>query len=170
MTIYTIGHSNHTWDRFAGLLRQHGVQVLVDIRTNPVSRYAPFARQRALPGLLAQEDIRYLYMGASLGGKPADSSCYDSDGKPDYDRISSKPFFQNGVSELLKLAGDFTLALMCAEEDPTKCHRTLLVGIELERHGVKPLHIRKDGSVHGSEKLGSDAAYGSRLQAEPDLE
>ena len=45
-TIFTIGHSNHTWDSFAPLLKQHRIQVLVDVRTNPASRFASFANKR----------------------------------------------------------------------------------------------------------------------------
>ncbi len=32
-SIYTIGHSNHTWERFRYLLNPHGVEVLVDVRS-----------------------------------------------------------------------------------------------------------------------------------------
>ena len=77
MNICTIGHSNHTWETFAALLRQHGVQTLVDTRTNPTSRWASFSNKRTLPGLLQDERIDYHYMGNLLGGKPADPSCYD---------------------------------------------------------------------------------------------
>ena len=147
MNVYTIGHSNHTWDTFAPLLKQNDVDVLVDARSSPVSRHAPFANVRRLPTLLVQEGVRYVYLGESLGGRPADSSCYDGNGRPDYEKIRSKSFFREGVEELLKLAQDSTVALMCAEEDPKKCHRRLLIGPALENRGVALLHIRADGSV-----------------------
>ena len=69
-TVFTIGHSNHTWAELAALLKLHGIQVLVDTRSNPVSKYADFANTRALPRLLAEEGITYKFMGDSLGGKP----------------------------------------------------------------------------------------------------
>ena len=170
MNIYTIGHSNHTWEAFAALLKQHEVQVLVDTRTNPTSRWAAFSNKRTLPVLLKDEGIGYLYMGNLLGGKPADPSCYDEEGKPDYRRIRATAFFQEGVSELLVLAEDSTIALMCAEEDPGKCHRALLIGPALEEHSVKPLHIRADGSVQSSESLAGQKAYQRQLQGELPLE
>ena len=88
-----------------------------------------------------------LALGDSLGGKPADGSCYDEKGKPDYRKISSKLFFRRGIEELLELAGDSTAAIMCAEEDPARCHRTLLIGPALERRGVTLRHIRRDRLV-----------------------
>jgi uncharacterized protein (DUF488 family) len=143
--IFTIGHSNQTWDAFAALLRQHGVQVLADVRTTPKSRHAPFASLSRLPGLLGGEGVTYVFLGDSLGGKPADGSCYDQKGRPDYHKIRSKVFFRKGIEELLKLVEGSTVAIMCAEEDPSKCHRTLLIGPALEPHGVALRHIRGDG-------------------------
>ena len=81
MVIYTIGHSNHTWDSFAPLLMEHRIQVVVATRTNPVSRRAPFANRRTLPALLEREGTGYIYMGDTLGGKPNDPTCYDGQGQ-----------------------------------------------------------------------------------------
>ena len=153
MNIYTIGHSNHTWDSFLHLLKQHGIQMLVDTRTNPASRWAAFSNRRTLPDLLDAAGLGYFSMGALLGGKPSDPSCYDSDGKPDYRKIRSKPFFQEGISELVKLAEDSSVVLMCSEEDPGKCHRTLLIGPALQERQVTLAHIRRDGSVQAAEPL-----------------
>ena len=81
-SILTIGHSNHTWESFVSLLKAQEVEVLVDIRTEPVSKHAPFAISRTRPRLLELEGMRYLFLGDSLGGKPADRSCYDHRASP----------------------------------------------------------------------------------------
>ncbi len=162
--IFTIGHSNHSWDEFKALLQQNGVAVLVDTRSNPQSKYAPFASLRTLPGLLESEGMRYVHMGDSLGGKPADQSSYDSKGRPDYREIRTREFFRDGIEELLTLAEHSTVALMCAEEDPTKCHRRMLIGPALEERGVGLRHIRGDDAVQSSVELGSKKAYQSQLQ------
>ena len=162
--IFTIGHSNHTWEAFAALLRQHGIQVLVDTRSNPQSRWAPFASAGTLPSLLEGEGIRYVFMGNSLGGKPADPSAYDANGKPDYRKMRATDEFQRGIGELLDLAEGAALALMCAEEDPGKCHRRLLIGPALEQRGVALIHIREDGSVQSSDAVGNRKAYNRQLQ------
>ena len=95
-TIYTIGHSDHTWEEFSALLRQHGIQVVVDARSNPVSRFAPFASKRTLPTLLGQEGKRYVFLGESLGGKPSNITLYNQNDKPDYEKIRSLEFFKKG--------------------------------------------------------------------------
>ena len=150
LTLYTIGHSNHTWEAFLDLLRQHHVEVLVDVRSNPASRFARFANRRRLPQLLEQAGIRHLWMGESLGGKPADPALHDSDGAPDYEKIRMQPVFADGIEQLARRARTVSVAIMCAEEDPVKCHRTLLIAPALVDRGVSVAHIRKDGSAQQS--------------------
>ena len=147
MEIYTIGHSNHTSDVFVHLLKHHEIQLLVDVRSNPVSRFAAFANKKTLPGLLEREGIRHMFMSDSLGGKPTDPSLQDCDGKPDYVKMRPTDAFQEGISRLIELAKDARVALMCAEEDPTRCHRRLLIGPAPEESGLGLLHIRKNGTA-----------------------
>ena len=101
------------------------------------------SRLRTLPGLLEREGIRHVFMGDSLGGKPADRELYDDNGTPDYGKIASQPAFQKGIEEGMGVAADSRMALMCAEEDPSGCHRTLLIGPALEGRGVALVHIRR---------------------------
>ena len=98
--IYTIGHSNHSWESFSSLLRDNGVELVVDTRTNPVSRFAPFANRRALPGLLESVGIDYEFMGGPLGGKPRDPNMYDAKGKPDYRKMRSTEEFADAIDQL----------------------------------------------------------------------
>ena len=162
--ILTIGHSNHSWEAFLKLLRGNGVEVLVDTRSVPTSRWADFANGPSLKGLLGRAGIDYVFMGDSLGGKPADPDCYDGQGKPDYRKMRSKVFFHRGIGEMLQLAKGTTVALMCAEEDPSKCHRRLLIGPALEERGFRLRHIRGDGSVQSQDSLGNKKAYQRQLQ------
>ena len=143
-TVYTVGHSKHTWESFAPLIAGRRIEVLVDVRSNPVSRRAPFASARKLPELLAPYDIRYVHMGGTLGGKPSDGSLYDDRGNPDYAKMGATAIFEQGIEELMGLVSDSVVVIMCAEEDPTKCHRNLLGGAALEARGVELRHTRKD--------------------------
>ena len=146
MRIYTIGHSNHTWERFLALLRGHDIELLVDVRSRPASRWARFANKRILPRLLDEAGIGHAYLGESIGGKPANSALYDPDGQPHYASIAADDDFQKGIDRLLELAEGLQTAMMCAEEDPAKCHRTLLITPELEGRGLQVQHIRRDRS------------------------
>ena len=127
--IYTIGHSNH--------------ERLVDVRSRPVSRHAPFANKRRLPVLCEEAGIDYVFLGEKLGARPLNKEMYDRGGKPDYGRIGSTPQFAEGIDELIGLSGSLITAIMCAEEDPTNCHRTVLIGPRLTERGVELRHIRK---------------------------
>ena len=166
MDIYTIGHSNHTLNIFLDLLKDVGIQLLVDIRSRPYSRWAVFANRKRLPGLLTPENIEYAFMGDSLGGKPSDRMFYGADGLPDYALIAESESFQGGLKHLIAMAKRSTTAIMCSEEDPSKCHRRLLIGPSLEEAGVGVLHIRRDGAVLTSEALGLKGPRREAVQGE----
>ncbi len=163
-TIYTIGHSVHDWETFLGLLTRHGVYVVVDTRSAPVSRRAAFANKRTMPALLEQEDISYVFLGDALGGKPSDDDLYGQDGKPDYRKMRSQGSFQSGIDTVLELAAEHTIALMCSEEDPSKCHRHLLIEPAMLERGVGLMHIRGDGSVQHSDALANSKLFARQSQ------
>ena len=148
--IYTIGHSNHTSEAFIALLRRHGIEEVADVRSSPYNRspYTAHFNKDALEESLSAEGVRYVYMGAELGGRPADPSCYDA-GRVRYDRVARTDEFLFGVQTLLRDAGERRVALMCAEKEPLDCHRALLVAhaltteYELDRESVR--HIFADG-------------------------
>ena len=51
------------------------------------------------------------------------------------------------------------MALLCAEENPSVCHRRLLIARVLAERGVPVSHIRGDGRVETEEqKAAEDAA------------
>ena len=110
--IYTIGHSNHSWESFSSLLRDNGVELVVDTRTNPVSRFAPFANRRTLPDLLESVGIDYEFMGGPLGGKPRDPNMCDAKGKPDYRKMRSTDEFEDAIDQLAGMASRRTTAVL----------------------------------------------------------
>ncbi len=167
--ILTIGHSNHTWESFAPLLADNQIELLVDTRTRPVSRFAPFANHRTLPGLLEATGIDYEFMGGPLGGKPQNPAMYNSEGKPDYHRMRALDEFQEAISQLAGMASRRRTVLLCSEEDPSQCHRLLLIGPALEENGCRLLHIRGDGQVQGTAQLSVGRKYGKQLQSSFDF-
>jgi len=96
-TWLTIGHSKHPIEKFLTLLRQHDVEVLVDVRSQPFSRFSPQFSRKASERAVTEASIRYLFMGDSLGGRPEPRECYDADGKVDYDRVEEQEFYQRGI-------------------------------------------------------------------------
>jgi uncharacterized protein (DUF488 family) len=145
--IFSIGHSNHPIEEFLDLLRLHGIAVLVDVRSAPYSRYVPHFNPENLKATLKERGFQYLYMGRELGGRPEGAELYDADGRVRYDRLAEAPLFLGGLERLITGGGRYRVAMMCSEEDPTHCHRRLLIGRVLRARSVPFTHIRGDGRL-----------------------
>jgi uncharacterized protein (DUF488 family) len=144
--VYTIGHSNHTAEVLIGLLAQHRVGVVADVRSRPYSRYCPQFDRERLKETLRGAGIGYVFLGAELGARSEIPSCYER-GKVKYDRVAKTQAFQDGLARVEKGAAEFRVALLCAEKEPGECHRTILVARELERHGLEIRHVLADGTL-----------------------
>jgi uncharacterized protein (DUF488 family) len=151
--VLTIGHSNHTVEHFLGLLKAHAVQVVVDARSQPYSKYATQFDHEALKLALQDAGIRYLFLGRELGGRPEGEEFYDDEGHVLYDRVAATSLFQEGLSRLERGIREYSVALLCAEENPAACHRRLLVGRVLLGHGIEVKHIRGDGQIQTEEEV-----------------
>ena len=138
-TIYTIGHSNHETEVFVELLRQHSIELLIDVRSNPYSRYVPQANREPLARALQAAGIAYGWLGDRLGGKPGGVVV-------DYDELRARPAFQQGIDRLLALAAERRTVIMCAEGDHRQCHRHKLITPALLDQAVHVVHIQPDGS------------------------
>lgn len=161
MQIYTIGHSNHKWETFAELLKGNGIELLVDVRANPVSRFAPFANKNTLPALLEGIGIDYEFMGGMLGGR---RSYNIKDRQAFYDKMRGLDEFQDEIGRLVSMASRRKTAILCSEEDPKDCHRLLLLGPSLEDNGCELLHIRADGRVQSTGQTGAGKKYAQQFQ------
>jgi uncharacterized protein (DUF488 family) len=144
-TVWTIGHSNHPVDRFLDLLAQHGIDAVVDVRSSPYSRYASQFNREAIDAALSERGFRYIFLGDLLGGRIDDPRFYDDDGRVLYGQVAQSPGFCQGIRRLLEIAEPSRAAILCSEEDPTNCHRRLLVGRVLGQQNVKVVHLRGDG-------------------------
>jgi uncharacterized protein (DUF488 family) len=78
--------------------------------------------------------------------------------EPDYEERARSPEFLAGLEELLELAAERRTAILCAEEDPRRCHRRLLITPALERRDVEVVHLRGDGRVESESSLSAGGA------------
>jgi len=154
--VLTIGHSNHTVEHFLVLLKGHAVQVVVDARSQPYSKYATQFDHEPLRLALLDAGIRYLYLGKELGGRPEGEEFYDGEGHVLYDRVAATSFFQEGLARLERGIREYKVALLCAEENPAACHRRLLVGRVLLEHGFQVEHVRSDGRIQTEEEVAAE--------------
>ncbi|MCC6489723.1 MAG: DUF488 domain-containing protein [Candidatus Hydrogenedentes bacterium] len=158
--LYTIGHSNHSILHLLDLLRMHGIVTVADVRSRPYSRHCPQFNRDALCKELAAHGIDYVFLGRELGGKPDNPECYATDGKPDYPRMAQRPAFREGLDRVKRLMKDAKIAILCAEEDPSKCHRLHLIAKVLSGEGVHIEHIRGDGSLVPEDVLAAEDEIG----------
>lgn len=152
--IYTVGHSNIDFERFLSMLK--GIEILIDVRSEPFSKYVPQFNSDNLKKQLENAGIKYIFMkdnyvGNILGGRPKDNDCYEN-GEVVYERIRKKRWYKEGISALIELAHKKRIVIMCSEEDPYKCHRHNLITQSLLRDGVIVYHIRSDGIKEKIEK------------------
>ncbi len=141
--IFTIGHSRHPWEVFLEMLQAAGITALVDVRSSPRSRFAPWSNRARLEAALGEAAITYHFFGDALGGRPAGEHLYDAAGNPDYERVRQQRFYRDGIARLAEVvAGEEAVCLMCSEEDPDHCHRTLLLAPQLIERGLQVVHLR----------------------------
>ena len=146
ITIYTIGHSDHPFDAFLALLRQHAIAALVDVRSQPYSQWVPQFNRENLARDLQATGIRYVFLGDALGGRPKDRKLYDpGQPYPNYERLAASPIYLDGIEQLLQLAAHERVAILCSEGDYHHCHRGKLITPTLLGREVRVLHIAPDG-------------------------
>lgn len=151
--IFSIGHSNHPLETFLALLKQHRIEVLVDARSHPYSRFAPHSDSGSLKGAVTDVGIKYLLMGKELGGRPEGDEFYGAEGHVLYSRVAESRPFLEGIRRLETGVHKYRVALLCSEEDPAACHRRLLVGRVLATRGILLDHIRGDGRIQAEAEI-----------------
>lgn len=145
--VYTIGHSNVEFEKFLNLLNLNEIEVLVDVRSVPFSKYVPHFNKENIKMKLEEAGIEYIHLGDKLGGMQK-----DKEGKICYDVTEKSEEYIKGISMLIKLAGNKKTVIMCSEEDPDKCHRHHLIAQTLLRRGAVVFHIRGNGTTEKAKK------------------
>ncbi len=143
--LFSIGHSNHDYERFLALLKAAQVTAIADVRTQPYSRHTPAFNADALKSSLKNDGIAYVFLGQPLGGRPSNKALY-CEGVADYEKMAGEAEFHDGLERLLKGAQDHRIAMMCSEQHPLDCHRCLLIGRALLQKDRDTQHILPDGS------------------------
>lgn len=145
-TIFTIGHSNRSWNEFLGLLRAFQITMVADVRSMPGSNRYPHFNQAPMEECLAASGIGYRRL-KELGGRRKKIQGLES---PNMGLISASfrnyadymltEEFRAGLERLVALSPEYTVALLCAEAFYPKCHRRL-ISDALTAGGVEVRHI-----------------------------
>ena len=128
--VMTIGHSTHTIEEFIRLLQAHGATCAVDVRTAPGSRRNPQFNKTSLPRSLKEAGLGYVHL-PGLGGLrhakiDSPNGGWRNASFRGYADYMQTPEFAESLNELVQLANQDQIVLMCAEAAPWRCHRSLI--------------------------------------------
>jgi len=135
--VLTIGHSTRTINEFIGLLQAHRAKCVVDVRTVPRSRHNPQFSKDSLPGSLKNAGVGYVHV-PGLGGlrhakRDSPNVGWRNASFRGYADYMQTPEFEQSLEELIRLAKQERIAIMCAEAVPWRCHRSLIADALLVR-------------------------------------
>lgn len=150
--VYTIGHSTHPIDDFVQMLKANGVERLIDVRTVAGSRHNPQFGERELAMSVPDAGLHYRRL-LELGGlrhTPAATltvnGAWRNKSFRNYADYMQTAEFAEGIKELIALATRQTVAIMCAEAVPWRCHRSL-IGDALLARGLQVADIMSPTST-----------------------
>jgi uncharacterized protein (DUF488 family) len=143
---FTIGHSTRPLAEFTGLLKESGIDMLVDVRSIPRSRTNPQFNLDTLPASLSAEGVAYVHI-AALGGRRkrntdqlSPNSYWTHPAFRHYADYALGEPFREGLEELLDIGHARRCAIMCSEAVWWRCHRRIVADYLLAR-GETVLHI-----------------------------
>ena len=150
LTLYTAGHSNRTRASFLDLLGSVGVETLVDVRRVPRSTRNPHFDGVKLRQVVEDAGLTYHWAGHQLGGfretAPDSPHVALDDGFRGYADHMASVAFGRAIVQLATLGRRGVTAIMCAEKDPSHCHRSLIADY-LTLHGARVVHLIEPETV-----------------------
>ncbi len=150
-TIFTVGHSTRSLEALVELLKAFKVRTLVDVRTIPRSRHNPQFNADTLARDLETASVSYILM-KDLGGlrhalaHSPNTGWRNKSFRGFADYMQTREF-REALDHLIEIARTQTVALMCAEAVPWRCHRSLIADA-LTIRGINVEHIM---SLHRSQ-------------------
>lgn len=166
--LYTIGHTNHSHEKFIKLLKMYQIEYLLDVRSMPFSKFTSQFNKDIIADFLKKNGINYNHMGKFFGARPMDKSLYTEEGYLDFEKARSSDNFKKGLENvILGLNKGYNIALMCTEKDPLDCHRAIMVARGFELNGIDVSHILPEGNTITQAKLNDrllDKYYPDRNQ------
>ena len=136
-SVFTVGHSNHSLERFLAILAAHNIYIVIDVRRIPGSRKWPHFNAAALAESLPSAGVEYVPL-PELGGRrrPRPDSphvAWRVEAFRGYADFMDTPEFAQCRTRVIEAANGRRAALMCAEALPWRCHRSLIADALLAR-------------------------------------
>jgi uncharacterized protein (DUF488 family) len=143
-SIATIGYESSTVEELVAALKEHGIDLLVDVRAVAGSRRPGFAKTR-LAAHLSETGIEYLHLRGL--GTPAEGRAAARAGRHDqlreiFDEHLQTPRAQEDLETLAELVrSGRSVCLLCLEAEPAHCHRSMVADALAARGPLRILHL-----------------------------
>lgn len=119
--VFTVGYEGRDLTAFVGLLREHSIERVIDVRALPLSRRRGFSKS-PLTAALKQAGIEYIHVRAA--GNPY------RDQRNDIQKCLA--LYRQHLRESPEVMPELRqhlegrVAILCVEADPRSCHRSVL--------------------------------------------
>lgn len=154
MEIFAIGHSNYPYEKLIDMIKKYNVNCVVDIRETPYSKYNVQYNREALKESLNKDGFLYIYMGYEFGAKRQTRESYNEEGYADFKKVIKEELFKKGVERLKKgIEMGYRIVLLGAMQEPTRCHRSIMVGRYLNEKGLDVRYILHEGNLANQQKI-----------------
>ena len=130
------------------MLNKYNINCVVDIRGIPYSKYNVQYNKETIQKTLNDLGFTYIYMAKEFAAKRDSKISYNKEGYADFHKVINEESFKNGIERLkIGISKGYRIALLGAMQEPVRCHRSILVGRELEKYGINVNHILHDYSI-----------------------
>lgn len=147
-SLYTIGYSGFDIKDFIDVLHQLNIQIVIDVRSYPVSKYYTDYNKDILEKTLKKNHIFYKNYSAEFGARQEKPCFFSEEGYLDFSKFVLSDQFKTGFDKIVTgLDAGYSFALMCAEKKPSMCHRTIMIARQFYKNGIDVRHILPNQSL-----------------------
>lgn len=151
--IYTIGYTAFSLNEFIEAIKNFGISCVIDVRSSPFSNYYTDYNKDTLERILKKHNILYRNYANEFGARQTNPAFYSGD-IVDFDKFIKSAQFLEGVSKVKKgIERGYKFVLMCAEKDPIKCHRSIMLGKGFSENGFDVKHIVSKKELESQKEL-----------------
>ncbi len=147
MKIYTIGYTKRPAEEFFGILREHRIRQVVDIRENNTSQLAGFTKKDDLIFFVKEIlNASYIHLPELAPDREIRENYKRSNNWQEYESNFLRLMEKRGAIRWLKQNRDIFIepfVLLCSEPLPDRCHRRLVAELLKETifYDVEIVHL-----------------------------
>ena len=141
--ISTIGYECAPLDQVIDRLHAGGIELVIDVRAVAASRRAGFSKTLLGNSLIAA-GIGYTHLrdlGTPKAGREAARAGRTAEMKAIFREQMATSAAQAALETALEAAREKRACLLCYEDDPACCHRTIVAEAMAARIGAKIIHL-----------------------------